>query len=143
MHRVLLDTNVLVAALLSSSGASYALLQAVSTRRLKFVASPAVWLEYEAVLKRDDMRAKHGFSLRDIDGFLRALALWVEPVQLHYFWRPQLRDPGDEMVFEAAVNGRVDALVTHNVKDFFHAAPRFDLTIYTPAQALDLMEKLT
>ena len=71
---------------------------------------------------------------------LSALAVWVEPVSLHYIWRPQLRDPGDEMVLEAAVNARVDALVTSNVKDFSLAAPRFGLAVKTPAQALSFLE---
>ena len=30
---------------------------------------------------------------------------------------PQLRDPGDEMVLEAAVNGRAELLVTFNERD--------------------------
>jgi hypothetical protein len=29
----------------------------------------------------------------------------TEPVKTHFLWRPQLRDPGDEMVLETAVNG--------------------------------------
>jgi len=37
---------------------------------------------------------------------------------VHLRWRPQLRDPDDGLVLEAAVNGRADALVTDNVKDF-------------------------
>lgn len=58
-------------------------------------------------------------------------AVWVQPVGLHYIWRPQLRDPGDEMVLEAAVNGQVSALVTHNVRDFAAAASRFSLQVLT------------
>ena len=141
MKRVLLDTNVLVAGLSSSRGASYALLQAVASARLSLVATPAVWLEYEAVLKRNEMRALHGFSVEQIDQFLTVLAVWVEPVALHYVWRPQLRDPSDEMVLETAVNGRVDALVTHNVRDFLPAAQRFGLVVMSPAQALTLRKE--
>ena len=140
MIRVLLDTNVLVAGLTSSRGASFVLLQAVAAGKLQVAASPALWLEYESVLKRDSIRALHGFSVEQVDAFLSALALWVEPVSLHYIWRPQLRDPGDEMVLEAAVNARVHALVTLNVKDFSIAAPRFGLAVKTPAQALAFLE---
>ena len=63
MKTMLLDTNVLVAGLSSARGASYALLQAVASTRLRVVASPALWLEYESVLKRDSIRALHGFSV--------------------------------------------------------------------------------
>lgn len=140
MMRVLLDTNVLVAGLVSTQGASHALLTAVSSSRLRIVASPAVWLEYESVLKRESVRALHQFTTAQIDDFLAALAYWVEPVALHYLWRPQLRDPGDEMVLEAAVNARVDAIVTHNLRDFVAASPRFGVRLLTPAQALNLLE---
>ena len=143
MLRVLLDTNVLVAGLTSARGASFALLQAVATGKLQIAASPAVWLEYESVLKRDEIQAIHGFSVSHIDHFLSALAVWVHPVGLHYIWRPQLRDPGDEMVLEAAVNGQVSALVTHNVRDFSGAAAKFSLQVLTPAQLILIMEKTT
>ena len=141
MNSVLLDTNVLVAGLSSSRGASYAVLQAVSDGRLQIVASTALWLEYESVLKRDEIRGMHGFSIKQIDQLLSALAVWVQPVMLHYMWRPQLRDPGDEMVLEAAVNGQVSAIVTHNIRDFASAAPSFGLQVLTPAQTLLKMEK--
>ena len=42
----------------------------------------------------------------------------VEPVQAHFLWRPQLRDPNDEMVLEAAINGSATHLVSFNLRDF-------------------------
>ncbi len=141
MLRVLLDTNVLVAGFSSSKGASYAVLQAVPAGQLQIVASTALWLEYESVLKRDEIRVLHGFSVKQIDSLLSALAVWVQPVMLHYVWRPQLRDPGDEMVLEAAVNGQVGAIVTHNTRDFASVAPSFGLKVLTPAQTILMMEK--
>ncbi len=140
MIRVLLDTNVLVAGLTSSRGASYAVLQAIATAKIEIAASTALWLEYESVLKRDEIRALHGFSAAEIDTMLSALAVWVHPVMLHYVWRPQLRDPGDEMVLEAAVNGQVQAIVTHNTRDFVRIAPSFGLQVVPPAELLLMME---
>jgi putative PIN family toxin of toxin-antitoxin system len=141
MIRVLLDTNVLVAGLSSSMGASHAVLQTVAASKIEVAASTALWLEYESVLKRDEIRALHGFSATEIDTVLSALAVWVRPVMLHYLWRPQLRDPSDEMVLEAAVNGHVQAIVTHNTKDFVRIAPDFGVRVLTPAQLLLMMEK--
>jgi len=141
MIRVLLDTNVLVAGLTSSKGASYAVLQAVAASKLEIAASTALWLEYESVLKRNEIRALHGFSAKEIDTVLSALAVRVHPVMLHYVWRPQLRDPGDEMVLEAAVNGQAQVIVTHNTRDFARVAPDFGVRVLTPAQLLLMMEK--
>jgi predicted nucleic acid-binding protein len=60
----------------------------------------------------------------------------IEPVDVRFTWRPQLSDADDEMVLEAAVNGRADALVTHNLGDFAAAAPSFGLLVIPPADLL-------
>jgi predicted nucleic acid-binding protein len=52
------------------------------------------------------------------------------------YWRPQLPDPADELMLEAAVNGRAEALVTHNVVDFKSAAARFGVRTMTPGKLL-------
>lgn len=91
--RVVLDTNVLVAASRSRNGASFALLQALRNRQFKALASVPLMLEYEAVLKRPEQLAASGRSTDMTDAFLDALTLFIEPIHLHYLWRPQLRDP--------------------------------------------------
>jgi predicted nucleic acid-binding protein len=50
-----------------------------------------------------------------------------------------LLDPNDEMVIEAAINGRADVLVTYNVGDFAGAAERFRISVLRPA---DLLKKV-
>ena len=116
--RAVFDTNVLVAAFSSRRGASFALLDQVMDTRFVLLASPALWLEYEAVLKRPEIRKMHRLTLQDIDDALNALCLHVVPVTAHFLWRPQLRDPNDEMVLEAAINGMATHLVTFNLRDF-------------------------
>jgi hypothetical protein len=56
----------------------------------------------------------------------------AEPVKTHFLWRPQLRNPGDEMVLETAVNGRADTLVTFNVRDFGTVPARFGIEVMIP-----------
>jgi putative PIN family toxin of toxin-antitoxin system len=137
---VVLDTSVVASAFRSRNGASYLLLRAVAQHRLTMVATPPLFLEYEEVLKRADQLDASGLSIREVDEALAALAALVEPVEVRFVWRPQLRDTGDELVLEAAVNGRVDALVTHNVRDFVEAAPRFGLRIARPAELVNLVK---
>jgi putative PIN family toxin of toxin-antitoxin system len=136
MLRIVLDTDVVVAALRSRDGASNALIRAIAMGRLRALVTPALFLEYEAVLKRAEQRIVHGMSLTEVDGFLSALASASEPVEVSFQWRPQLADPNDEMVLEAAVNGVADALVTHNVKDFVKGAARFGLRVLRPGELL-------
>jgi putative PIN family toxin of toxin-antitoxin system len=135
--RTVIDTSVVVAALRSREGASNEVLRLIATGRIAALATPALFLEYEEVLKRPEQRAVHGLDSREVEGFLMALASAIEPVTVHFGWRPQLHDPADEMVLEAAINGRADAIVTFNVRDFAPAATRFGLSTLRPAEALD------
>ena len=137
---IALDTNVLVAGLSSRNGASNQILEHLLDGAFSLLATPALWLEYEAVLKRDIQRQRHGYSPEEVDLLLDTFAQFALPVRLHYLWRPQLRDANDEMVLELAVNGRAHALVTHNMSDFSEAAPRFGLRLQTPAEFLKLLE---
>ncbi|HEX5628281.1 MAG TPA: putative toxin-antitoxin system toxin component, PIN family [Usitatibacteraceae bacterium] len=138
--RIVLDTSVLVAALRSRRGASNELLRRVAQSSLRPLVSTALFLEYEDVISRAEQRLATGMSERDIESFLAALASACDPVEVHFRWRPQLSDPSDELVLEAAVNGMADALVTHNVRDFQVAAERFDLRVLTPQQCLKEMK---
>ena len=118
-------------------GASYKLLGLVADRRLELMATLGLFLEYEDVLKRPEQRAVSGLSLHDVDLFLARLANGIENIDVRFIWRPQLTDPDDELVFDAAVNGRADAIVTFNVADFGRAAPRFGLDVMTPKMVME------
>lgn len=83
----------------------------------------------------------HKLSVADVDEFLDGLAILVEPVNMSYLWRPQLRDPKDEMVLETALNGRADALVTFNRSDFRPAAAKFLLPVLLPGECLARLEE--
>jgi putative PIN family toxin of toxin-antitoxin system len=133
--RIVLDTSIVVTAFRSRTGAGNALLGAAAMGQVTPLASVPLFLEYEAVLKRPEQRQVIGFTLADVDDLLAELAKLVEPVVIHFRWRPQLTDPADELVLEAAVNGRADALVTYNRKDFA-AADRFGLPVLLPADVL-------
>jgi len=138
---VVLDSSVVISGFRSRRGASYRLLDLAAGRQLVLLATPALFLEYEGVLKRPEQRKVSGLTLAQVDTALAALAAAVEPVEVHFAWRPQLADPDDEMVLDAAVNGRADALVTHNLADFAQAAPRFGLALLRPGELLERMKR--
>lgn len=133
--RWVVDTNVLVAAVRNRLGPSFALMQLVRQKQLRLCCSPALFLEYEDVLKRPAQLSASGLLGSDVDAILAELAGLLEPVSTYYTWRPQLRDPADEMVLEAAVNATADAIVTYNLRDF-QPAERFGIPVLTPEQAL-------
>lgn len=141
MIRVVLDTSIVVAGLRTRLGAGNAVLRLMAERRVVALATPPLFLEYEDALKRPEHRLAHGLSLDEIDEFLAELAALIEPVEVHFQWRPQSRDPNDEMVLEAAINGRADALVTYNVADFGVAAERFRIPVLRPADLLKRVKR--
>lgn len=103
---------------------------------MTFLVSVPLAIEYESVCRKDEHRLAAGLSDRQVDIFLDALLAMCEPVETHFLWRPQLRDPNDEMVLEASVNGHADALVTFNRRDFGTAPERFGVAVLLPREAL-------
>ena len=131
-----MDTDAVVAAMRSPSGASAALLRAARAGRITLLATAPLCLEYEDVCARPEHMAAAGFSPADLAVFLNAVVGLVEPVEAWFLWRPQLRDPGDELVLEAAVNGQAAAIVTFNRRHFHPAAGRFGVDVLLPSEAL-------
>ena len=82
-----------------------------------------------------------GLSDKQLEIFLDAIAAMGEPVPTHFLWRPQLRDPNDEMVLEAAVNGRADAVVTFNVRDYGTAPSQFGVKVLLPREAIARIQR--
>lgn len=140
MYRTVLDTSTVVAAFRSRRGAINLLLGRVARGLIRPLVTTALFLEYEDVLLRPEHRLVTGMSETDVERVLAALASAAEPVEVHFRWRPQLRDPADEMVLEAAVNGQANTLVTHDVRHFAPAAKRFQLRVMTPQECLQETE---
>jgi len=136
MTRVVLDTDVMVAALRSPGGAAAELLRLVHAGRLDMLASATLFTEYEAVLMRPEHLRASGQNAATMQRALDELAKRLVRVHCWFQWRPQLRDPADEMVLEAAVNGRADALISFNLRDFGDAPARFGLVLAAPGPFL-------
>lgn len=99
-----------------------------------------LWIGYEATLERDEIAVAHGLGAGEIDSLLDGWAVHVDPVELHYTWQPQLRDPKDEMVLQTALNGRSEALVTFNEVDFAKAARKLGMPLWDPRDLLRRLE---
>jgi putative PIN family toxin of toxin-antitoxin system len=130
--RLVLDTDVVVAAFRSDRGASRQLLLAALDRKFVMLVSVPLMIEYEAVLKRPEQLDVIGVTSDEIDTVLDALAAVIEPVRLRFLWRPTLKDPSDEMVLETAVNDRADRLVTFNLRHLGHGALQFGISVDLP-----------
>ena len=73
--------------------------------------------------------------------FVDAVIAIAKPIKIHYLWRPQLRDPSDEMVLETGVNGQANLLITFNVRDYRTAPARFVIEVLAPREAVERISK--
>lgn len=138
--RILLDTDVVVAAMRSPRGASAELLRRIDNGKATMLLSVALALEYEAKCMLAEHRLAAGLTEAEAGAYIDGLIAMAEPVQSHFRWRPQLHDPGDELVLEAAVNGRASAIVTFNEKDLLDARRSFGIAVIRPGEALRRIE---
>jgi putative PIN family toxin of toxin-antitoxin system len=139
------DTCVWVAALRSQQGASFLIFQALQQRLLQGFISVPLLFEYEEVLLRDQQLANFWVALDELEIILGLLTDRLQPSTINFRWRPQLRDPKDEMVLECAVNAGAKAIVTFNQRDFLPAATTFGLEVIPPKALLvrhDLRKRL-
>lgn len=139
--RLVLDTNVVVAGMRSPTGASAALLMAARRGKVTILANVALALEYEATCRRAEHVVAAGLKPVQVAVFIDAVIAMAEPVETHFLWRPQLRDPSDELVLEAAVNGHAAAIVTFNKQDYGAVPMQFGVDVFSPADALRRIKK--
>ena len=137
--RVVLDTSVLRAALVSAAGASRALLLLVLDGKADALASTALMLQYEDVLLRPETLTAASLSARDVLDLLDDLCAVLRPVAIEMSWRSQSPDCGDDLMIDAAVNGFAAVIATFNLKDLREPAARFGIVAETPA---DLLRRL-
>lgn len=128
--KVVIDTNVLVAALKSRNGASYKLLMGLQYEVYSPCVSVPLFVEYESVLKRSGMLPH--FQESDIDAVLDYLLSRASVHQIFFLWRPFLKDPKDDLVLEAAFAAQSRYLVTFNVRDFQGVEEAFGIKVLTP-----------
>jgi putative PIN family toxin of toxin-antitoxin system len=133
VFQVVVDTNVLLAALRSKRGASHRLLRLIGDDRWQMNLSVPLFLEYEDVTKRRES----GLSLRaeEIDDILDFICAKSNLREIFYLWRPILRDPKDDFILELAVESQCDFIITYNAGDFAEAK-RFGIEVATPLEFL-------
>jgi putative PIN family toxin of toxin-antitoxin system len=141
MLRVVVDTDVMVAAFESAAGASRQLLLDVLDGRVALLLSTSLMLEYEAVLTRPETLQRSGLTIAEVIEVLDELAFRCVPVAFDYRWRPAARDADDDLVLETAINGAADVVATFNVSDMAAGAAAFGIAVERPALMLRRIER--
>jgi putative PIN family toxin of toxin-antitoxin system len=138
MFRLVIDTNVIIAALRSQRGASYRLVMMQDQGLWQTCLSVPLFMEYESVAKRPEVGIT--LSHADIDIVLDYICEWAEHRQIYFLWRPLLPDPGDDCVLEVAVEAQCDFIISYNKRDFV-GAEGFGILVLTPPEFLRMLEK--
>lgn len=136
---IIIDTNVLIAALRSKRGASYKLLTLIGTKKFEIHDSVPLILEYEDVLTRQ--QSELGFSQEDISDLIDVLCSQAHHHEIHFLWRPFLSDPNDELILELAVASQSGYIVTHNISDF-KGVEEFGVQAITPRDFLKIIDEV-
>lgn len=134
---VVFDTDVLVAALRSSTGASAELIRLVGDGLCRPVVSVALILEYEAVLTRSEHLQASGLDGNAVETFLDGFLRLAKHTEVHFRYRPVVRDPADELVVEAALNGGAPTIITFNRRDYADGPRSFGIDCLLPREALE------
>jgi predicted nucleic acid-binding protein len=132
MRTYVLDTGVVVEAMRNPMGPAGEYLRGARRLEVALAANVGLALEYEALCGEHGEAV--GLSPEEAKAFGSAVAALMTPVQTQRLWHPRLRDPTDELVLEAAVNGQADAIVTFSPKDFAVASDRFGIEVITPGK---------
>lgn len=133
-EKVVLDSNVLEAAMRSRRGASFAILSAVGAETFDVAISVPLVLEYEEVLLR--LVGTPGRTRNAVQNIIDYVCSVGIRQEVFFLWRPCLPDPDDDMVLELAVAAGCTAIITHNIRDF-RPAVQFGIEVLTPSKFLE------
>ena len=135
--KIVVDTSVVVSALIGSTGPARALLRQCFEDNYQPLMGNALFSEYESVVTREDIIAQCPLSPEEIFTLFSAFMSISQWVVIHYLWRPNLQDEADNHLIELAVAGNARLIATNNVRDFKNAQLLFpQLSILTPEQIL-------
>lgn len=129
--RLVIDTNVLVAALLTPGRTPDRALAAVRARGDVVLYDARIEAEYRAVLARPKFRAVNPARAEALLGALLAGAERLADVAA---WGGAMADADDRVFVEVALGGRADAVVTGNAR---HYPAHLGFAVLSPAALLE------
>jgi putative PIN family toxin of toxin-antitoxin system len=134
---VVIDTSVLISALISKEGPSREVLRLCLLGKYNPLISNTLFSEYEDVSARDNILTLCILTKSEIRELLNSFYSVCKWTQIYYLWRPNLKDEGDNFLIELAVAGNARYVITNNTKDLKGAELSFTgLEIVTPEMFL-------
>ena len=134
--RVVLDTNVLVSALLTGGGTADMAVQLILQGAATLLVDSRILAEYDDVTPR----TRFGFDEAERRAVLDALELIAEPVVARPL-RVALPDPDDRVFVEVALAGQADVIVTGDVKHFVPRRSALGARVQAPREFVNAMRR--
>ena len=142
VDRIVLDSSVFVSALRSRGGASRAVLRLCLEHQCQPLFGEKLFQEFEDVLARPNLFLNSKLTGPEREELLDALLSVGTWVEIFFLWRPNLQDEADNHLFELAVSGNANSIVTHNVRHLRSGELRFpQIDVETPAQFMTRWRK--
>ncbi|BBC22616.1 putative toxin-antitoxin system toxin component, PIN family [Pseudanabaena sp. ABRG5-3] len=133
--RIVIDTSVLISALIGSTGASRELIRLCLQGEYQPLMGNNLFLEYESVVLREEIITQCTLTKQEIFTLLEAFMSVCQWIDIYYLWRPNLRDEADNHLIELAIAGNAQIIATKNIKDFLNSDLIFpNLSILKPEQ---------
>ena len=139
-YQIVIDTNVLIAALSSRRGASYRLFMLLGSAKFGINISVPLILEYESIGKR--LVGDMPYTEQDVEDVIEYFCSIASQWKIYYLWRMLLQDPKDELILELAIVANCDVIVTFNKRDF-RGAEQFGIEVMTPKEFLEKIGELS
>lgn len=137
--QIVIDTNVIYSGLRSRHGASFKVLKQLNSSLFEINLSVSLVLEYEEVLLRKE--ASLNFTPAEIGQLLDYICRIANLHEVHFLWRPILKDPKDDMILDLAVRANCRYIVTYNTRDFT-GVNKFGIQALTAQEFLKTIEVL-
>ena len=140
--QVVLDTNIIVGAMLRDGGASRAVLRLCLQGEVQPLIGVALFAEMEDVLSREELFRNSKLTTGERQDLFAAFLSVTQWVPIYYTWRPNLRDEADNHVIDLAIAGNAEYIITKNTRDFASMDLKFpDLTLATAATFMETWRK--
>ena len=134
---VVIDTNVWISALISQNGISREIIRLALLDKISPQISTTLFLEYEAVMKREKITNLCSLSIQEQEELFQAFLSTCKWNEIFYLWRPNLDDEGDDFLVELAVASNAKIIITDNKKDLESGELHFNFEVLNPQEFLE------
>ena len=129
---LVIDTNIWISALISKDGVSREIIRQALKEDIFPQISTTLFLEYEAVMKREKIQNLCSLSVSEQEELFQAFLSTCKWNEIFYLWRPNLDDEGDNFLMELAIASNSKVIITDNIKDIEFGELKFDIEVLTP-----------